>query len=69
MILDAVDKIYFVKLEDDNFGFSEVSALDMLEHLEDLYTTVLQDNLEDNREALKIAWNPDCPIEELWLKI
>ena len=67
MVLDAVEKIYLVELEDDNFGFAEVSALDMLEHLEDRYTTISRDDLEENRESLKTAWNPDRPIEELWL--
>ena len=58
MVLNAVDKIYLVKLEDDDFGYAEVSALDMLKHLKDHYTNVSQDNLKDNQEALKTAWNP-----------
>ena len=69
MVLDAINKIYLAELEDKDFGFAEVSALDMLEHLKDCYTTVSRDNLEQNRESLKAAWNQDCPIEELWLQM
>ena len=69
MVLDAVNKIYLVELEDDDFGFAEVSALDMLEHLEDWYTTVSLKDLEENRESLKAVWNLDRPIKELWLQM
>ena len=35
MVLDAVEKIYLIELEDNDFGFAEVLALNMLEHLKD----------------------------------
>ena len=69
MILKAVEKINLVELEDKDFGFAEVSIIDMLNHLVDWYTTVTREELKQNQEMLKCAWNPDCPIEELWLQI
>ena len=69
MVLNAINKVYLVELEDNNFGFAEISALDMLEHLEDRYTTVSRNDLKENCEDLKAAWNPDCPIKILWLQM
>ena len=69
MVFDTVDKIYLVELEENDLGFADVSALDMLEHLEDCYTTVSRDNLKENCELLKDAWFPNRPIEELWLQM
>lgn len=48
MVLKAVKKIYLVELEDKDFGFADVSVLDMLDHLVDWYTTVTREDLEQN---------------------
>lgn len=69
MIIDAVDPIYLSALEDADLGLAEVTPMDMLEHLEDAYTEYTQEDIENNRESLKLAWNPDTPIETLWLRI
>ena len=53
-------------LEDAEFGYSDQSPLEILQHLTTTYATISIDDLEDNRSRLSADWNPDDPIENLW---
>ena len=41
----------------------------MLIHLKATYSCITQDDLEANRNLLAAQWNPDDPIENIWLRI
>jgi hypothetical protein len=56
-------------LEGDDFGFADVSPLSMLQHLQTTHGQILPDDLEKNRNLLSSHWNPNNPIEEVWIQI
>lgn len=68
-ILTAVDKIFLQDLEDDVFGFADVSIIEMFHHLTTTYGTLEASDLESNRNKLAIQWNPDAAFETFWLRI
>jgi hypothetical protein len=68
-ILTAVDKIFLQDLEDDVFGFADVSIIDMFAHLTTTYGTLEASDLETNRNKLATQWNPDSAFENFWLRI
>jgi hypothetical protein len=68
-ILQAVPHRCLQILEDDDFGFADVSPLAMLQHLQATYGQVRPDDLENNRTLLSAVWNPDDPIKEIWIRI
>ncbi len=68
-ILTAVDKIFLQDLEDDTFGFADVSIINVFAHLTTTYGTLEASDLENNRNKLAIQWNPDAAFETFWLHI
>jgi hypothetical protein len=68
-ILQALPHRCLQILEDDDFGFADASPLAMLQHLQATHGQVRPDDLENNRSLLSAVWNPDDPIEEIWIKI
>ena len=68
-ILSALDKTYFDELEDVVFGFTDVTSLQLLNHLQINYATLSPDNLEINRMSLTKVWTPKEPISKLWTRI
>jgi hypothetical protein len=68
-LLKAVNTRYLQVLEDQDFGFADVSPRIMLAHLQDTYGQVTPDDLEENRKRLSSDWNPDDPIEDVWIRI
>lgn len=68
-LLAAVDHKYLKQLEDDVFGYADVTPQAMLVHLQTTYGAVTQDDIEKNRNLLSAPWNPDDSIEDLWTRI
>ena len=68
-VLTAVPTRYLCILEDVDYGYSDISILAMITHLKATYATVEPKEIENNRNALTNACNPDEPIEELWRHI
>jgi hypothetical protein len=68
-LLKAVEYRYLQFLEDPDFGFADVSPRDMLQHLRATYGQVTPDDMEQNRSLLSAEWNPDDPIEDIWLRL
>jgi hypothetical protein len=68
-ILLAVPTRYLSILEDTDFGFAVVSSNEMLAHLKATYGIITNEEIESNRTQLATEWNPDEPIEDLWLRI
>jgi len=65
-ILTAVNRLYLAALNDDTFGFAQVSVYDMLTHLSTTYGTITRAELEANRASIATLWTPGEPIEQLW---
>jgi hypothetical protein len=68
-ILTAVDATYHGVLADADFGYADVTISVILTHLRFTYAKLTGDDLETNRTQLATMWNPDEPIENLWLRI
>jgi hypothetical protein len=68
-ILLAVNTLYVQVLEDVDMGFADVTPTGMLMHLKATYGTITPEDIEANRAVLGSNWNPDEPIEDLWLRI
>jgi hypothetical protein len=68
-IIAAVEYRYLQLLEDPDFGFSDVAPRVMLQHLRLTYGQVTPDDIEQNRSLLSAEWNPDDPIEDVWLRL
>jgi len=68
-ILKAIPDTYITILEDDEFGYADVTSTDMLVHLNRSYGEITADDIENNRDTLSADWNVDTPIEDLWGRI
>jgi hypothetical protein len=68
-ILAAVNSIYYQDLEDDEFGYADVTIPNIITHLTTMYGQLTAADLENNRAKLTEQWNPDDPIEDLWKRI
>jgi hypothetical protein len=60
---------YLQVLEDADIGFSDVSPTAILNHLKSTSGTITPEAIEDNRSLFGSEWNPEDPIEDLWLRI
>lgn len=68
-ILAVVDDTFLQSLEDNDFGYADVTPRDMLLHLQANYAILAPEELEANRASLSDHWNPDEPLEQLWTKM
>jgi hypothetical protein len=69
LIIAAVPDTFIKTLKDDDFGYANVTTLDILNHLDTTYGTVSADDLEDNVNRMNAEWSPTQPIEDLWNQI
>jgi hypothetical protein len=68
-ILEAIDPIFYNVLEDNIFGYADVTILELLTHITAEYGQLTRTDLEANRNLLKAAWNPDDEFANLWTRI
>ena len=68
-ILKAIPNRYITILEDDDFGYADVTSTQMLVHLNYIYGQITADDIENNRGTLSADWNVDSPIEDLWSRV
>jgi hypothetical protein len=68
-ILEAIDPIFYNVLEDNIFGYADVTILQLLTHVTSEYGTLTRTDLEANRNHLKSPWNPDDEFANLWTRI
>ncbi len=68
-ILNAVNPLYNQTLEDDEFGYADVTIPQIMLHLQTTYGTVNATDLVNNRNSMADAWTPDEPFENLWKRI
>lgn len=68
-LLDAVDDMFISVLRHQRLRYSQVSVLQLLQHLIATYNIVTAETLEDNRNRLAADWNPDDGMEMLYTRI
>jgi hypothetical protein len=68
-ILQAIAERYLNILEDDEFGYADVTPIQMLTHIQDTYGQVTNEARETNRNMLSAIWNVDGPIKDVWICI
>jgi hypothetical protein len=68
-IIAAIKPTYIRAIEHEDFGYGFVTALEMLQHLQDTYGSVTDVDLDRNRDTLCAPWIPDDNIEKLWQRI
>lgn len=66
LLLDAVPLDYLDELAHPDFGFSNVTPKQMLDHLVATYGGITPKDLQDNLQQIKAPWNPDTPIETVF---
>jgi len=67
--ISAVGPEYLATLEHADLGFSHVSVLDIMEHLQAHYGTVSTAQLSDNELQMRKTWNLPSTIESLWKQL
>ena len=67
-LLAAIDPTYTKFLEDEMFGYADVSPLEILVHLKTTYGLLKADERGSIRDGLRAPWNPDDPIEDIWTR-
>ena len=68
-IISAVDRLYIEALEDEDYGFADVTISAILNHLRTTYGTITRADLETTRRSIATVWNVDDPIENLWSRL
>jgi hypothetical protein len=68
-ILEAVEDMFVSVLRHQHLRYSQVTPLQLLQHLSDTYNIITEETLEDNRSRLSIDWNPDDGMEILYTRI
>jgi hypothetical protein len=68
-LIAAIPPTFIAELSDRTFAFTNVTALELLNHLDLTYGAVTSDDLQHNLETLHQDWSPDSPIEDLWNQI
>ncbi len=67
-ILTAVNNLYLAALEDEDLGYIATPQA-MLAHLNTEYGVLQPTEIEANRSKLSAPWNPDDPIEDVFMRI
>lgn len=68
-LLQAIPSTFVHELMDLELGYSQVSSLDILNHVYLTYGTVTADDLSKNMENLSRQWDPAQQLEDLWAQI
>jgi hypothetical protein len=68
-IITVFEPMYLDILNDDMFGFANISAREMLDHLFLTYMSITAVDLEHNFEHMRKAWDPQQPVGTLFKQI
>jgi hypothetical protein len=68
-IISVFEPMYLDIFNDNMVGYSNISAIDMLDHLFETYGNITAVDLEINFEHMRRAWDPQKPVESLFKKI
>jgi hypothetical protein len=68
LLLARIPPIYIAIFDDPDYGFSEVSLLELLTFLDTEHGVISPADLTANEEELKSPWSTTDPIDVLWAK-
>ena len=63
----AIPEMYHEAIADTDLGYSEITAMAILEHVVDTYGTITTIDLEANLQQLETPWDPDTPIAMIFV--
>ena len=66
-LMVAIPETYREVLADTDIGYSEVTAMELLEHIIGTYGTITTLDLEINLQQLHTPWAPDTPIATVFI--
>ncbi len=67
--LAVIPPCYLEDLKHIQFGFANVTVLDMITHIDTTYGTITNKDRLDNRTLMQKSWDPTAPIEDLWIQM
>jgi hypothetical protein len=68
-IISVFEPMYLDMLNENMFGFANISARDMMDHLFSTYGNITAVDLEINFEHMRRAWDPQQHVEYLFKQI
>ena len=68
-LLESVDDTYVEALQDPHTGYSQVTTLQLLQHLSTTYGNVTAFDLQDNYKKLTAPYDPNLLISQLFKQI
>ena len=68
-LLAAVDNQYVCSLAHRQYGYANVTARQIIEHLDNVYGALDSDALAENRKMLTEPWEPTESMEPFWNRI
>jgi hypothetical protein len=68
-IISVFEPMYLDILNNNMFGYANISARDMLDHLFETYGNITAGDLDINFEHMRRAWDPQHPVESLFKQI
>jgi hypothetical protein len=68
-IISVFEPMYLDVLNDSMVGYANISARHMLDHLFSTYGNIIAVDLEINVEHMRLAWDPQQPVESLFKQI
>jgi hypothetical protein len=68
-IISVFEPMYLDTLNDNMVGYTNISAIVMLDHLFETYGNISSVDLEINFEHMRRAWDPQQPVESLFKQI
>jgi hypothetical protein len=67
LMIEAIPDRYIGRLRHPRVNYANVHPREMLQHIITNYGTIKPKDLEANRERIKTPWNPDEPIEVVFI--
>jgi hypothetical protein len=69
MIIKAVPNQYISALRDPRMGYRNVTAKQILQHLDEKYGQITAQDIKRNLLKMNTPWNPTTAIDTLWTQI
>ncbi|CAB9510035.1 hypothetical protein SEMRO_417_G138640.1 [Seminavis robusta] len=68
-LLEAVPDTFTKTLKHEMYGYAQVTALQILTHLDNTYGTIDADDIKDNEKRMNADLSPTQPIEDLYNQV
>ena len=68
-LLAAVPEVFYEVLGDEEIGYANVPTLEILDHLDDTYGILTEDDIDNNLKLMHSPWSVNDPIETLFIRL